>query len=72
MNTHAPEVLRDLALRLRTEVGRAEYRWRAERSEIGAELHVLEREDLEAALAHGVLQIDRVLTLNLGLGGRVA
>jgi hypothetical protein len=65
MNSHAPEVLRDLATRLRREVGRAEYMWRAQRGELGAELHMLERSDVEAAAGAGVLQIDRALTLEL-------
>jgi len=65
VTSHAPEVLRDLALRLRGEVYRTECRWRAERGELGPEAHELTREDVEAAHRGGVLEIDRALTLEL-------
>lgn len=65
MNSHPPEVLAALVVRLRSEVGRAEYAWRRAVPEVGADVHVFERHDVEAAVHAGVLQIDRVATMVL-------
>jgi hypothetical protein len=65
MNSHPPEVLAALVVRLRSEVGRAEYAWRRSVPDVGVEVHQLERDDVEAACNAGVLQIDRLATMGL-------
>jgi hypothetical protein len=65
MNAHPPEVLGALVARLRPEVWAAERAWRRSVPEIGTTVHELEREDIEAAVNAGVLQVDHLATLHL-------
>jgi len=69
--SHAPEVLRALAERLRREHHAGVRPWlqAAAGVEISSEVHELERLDIELAIGHGVLELDRAVTAVLAAGG---
>lgn len=70
ISAHAPEVLRALGERLRRE-HHATIRPFLEMStqvEIGRDVHELERVDVELAMLHGVLELDRAATAVLLAG----